>query len=476
VEGGIIVDDAGTWAHDLWHGTDSMPGLEDVLVAIFAVVGALAVGYSIFLGVMLAKAEDEGKRKQAKSRIFKALAGLFIIVILFSTMTVKDSYGETFLTRILVGTTDRNLYMLTPADFLLREVSGGQSAELSLSKNHHENGSPESFGFKLSSTTSGLTLSENRITVSAPGNYTVRFYRIIEGAKDEHLGNFTVTVSQNPPPPRPSERQPGIPPEEEDEEEEKERIGNGDNELTQNSNTDIVDAWLRSHGDNWHFDGWPWPSGFGVGRRGKEDLEYQWRGMVKKDPFSFKQLRTIDLDRWAHIVAMENRENAQWQHGPIQNPPSTGYNNAFLSQLGIASSGLKLFGRHGGFNTMTGHLTSGYYYRFPRGTSGDNVASIAQRHGGIPGLWTRRAIKAAVYGWDPIYGFSDMGTTNSSHDTGRRSARPVPHGMIHIASPPGTRQVGKTFMALNGGYGRWVSGGWVPWSDPFHGERWWPAV
>jgi len=60
------------------------------LVVIFALVAAASVGYAIFLGLQLAKAEDEGKRKQAKKRIMSTLAGLFIVVILFTTLMVWD--------------------------------------------------------------------------------------------------------------------------------------------------------------------------------------------------------------------------------------------------------------------------------------------------------------------------------------------------------------------------------------------------
>lgn len=56
--------------------------LQLYLLIVFAVVGGVAVGYAIYLGFLIAKAEDEGKRKAAKSRIFKTIIGLMIIAFL----------------------------------------------------------------------------------------------------------------------------------------------------------------------------------------------------------------------------------------------------------------------------------------------------------------------------------------------------------------------------------------------------------
>jgi hypothetical protein len=62
--------------------TELIENLQPVLIGIFAVVGSVATGYAIFLGASLAKAEDESKRQQAKSRIVKTLIGLFIVLVL----------------------------------------------------------------------------------------------------------------------------------------------------------------------------------------------------------------------------------------------------------------------------------------------------------------------------------------------------------------------------------------------------------
>jgi len=66
------------------------------LIVLFSVVGAAAVGYAIYLGILLAKAEDEGKRKEAKSRIIKTVSGLFIIVILTTTLFNPAFYNAIF--------------------------------------------------------------------------------------------------------------------------------------------------------------------------------------------------------------------------------------------------------------------------------------------------------------------------------------------------------------------------------------------
>jgi len=79
--------------------------LDDIgvfLVIVLALVGAVVVGYSIYLGFQLAKADDEGKRQKAKKRIIATLAGLFIIVILSTTL-----FNPVFYEAIFRNTTDR---------------------------------------------------------------------------------------------------------------------------------------------------------------------------------------------------------------------------------------------------------------------------------------------------------------------------------------------------------------------------------
>ena len=70
------VDDLFTW-------------LGPVLWAIMAVVGAAGVVYSVFLGVNLARAEDQSKRDEAKKRLITtiiAVAVVIVLVIFFNTL------------------------------------------------------------------------------------------------------------------------------------------------------------------------------------------------------------------------------------------------------------------------------------------------------------------------------------------------------------------------------------------------------
>lgn len=69
--------------------------LQGVLVVIFIVVGSMASAYCVYLGFMLAKADNESKRKQAKDRMIKTLASVFIIVVLFGILLSIDFFEDT---------------------------------------------------------------------------------------------------------------------------------------------------------------------------------------------------------------------------------------------------------------------------------------------------------------------------------------------------------------------------------------------
>jgi len=57
---------------------------------VFPALLAISVIWVIYIGVLLAKAKDEGARRQAKDRFVKAFAALFIIGCLYVIMiTVK---------------------------------------------------------------------------------------------------------------------------------------------------------------------------------------------------------------------------------------------------------------------------------------------------------------------------------------------------------------------------------------------------
>lgn len=56
--------------------------LYPVLYAILAVVGAAGVIYSVVLGVQLAKAEDQGKRDEAKKRLVTTIIAVAVTLVL----------------------------------------------------------------------------------------------------------------------------------------------------------------------------------------------------------------------------------------------------------------------------------------------------------------------------------------------------------------------------------------------------------
>ena len=63
--------------------------LSPILWAIMAVVGAAGIVYSVFLGVNLARAEDQSKRDEAKKRLITtiiAVAVVIVLVIFFNTL------------------------------------------------------------------------------------------------------------------------------------------------------------------------------------------------------------------------------------------------------------------------------------------------------------------------------------------------------------------------------------------------------
>ena len=67
-----------TWLNPL------MTILGDILVPILIVLATAGVIYAIYLGVMMAKAEDEGKREEAKKRIINVVIAIAIVVVLIA--------------------------------------------------------------------------------------------------------------------------------------------------------------------------------------------------------------------------------------------------------------------------------------------------------------------------------------------------------------------------------------------------------
>lgn len=56
--------------------------LDDILWPILIVVGAVGTIYAIYLGVMMAKAENAEKREEAKKRIINAVIALVVMVVI----------------------------------------------------------------------------------------------------------------------------------------------------------------------------------------------------------------------------------------------------------------------------------------------------------------------------------------------------------------------------------------------------------
>jgi hypothetical protein len=53
---------------------------------IFPILGAVAILWAVWIGIAFATAKDEQHRTQAKSRLFKALASIMIIAVLWFIM------------------------------------------------------------------------------------------------------------------------------------------------------------------------------------------------------------------------------------------------------------------------------------------------------------------------------------------------------------------------------------------------------
>lgn len=72
--------------------SDLVDDLKPILMVLFSAVAAAGIAYAVYLGFLLAKAEDQGKRKEAKSRIYKTLLGILIIAVLLATTFVDTSF------------------------------------------------------------------------------------------------------------------------------------------------------------------------------------------------------------------------------------------------------------------------------------------------------------------------------------------------------------------------------------------------
>jgi len=57
--------------------------VETITVVIIVILGALALIYAVWMAFKLARAEDDGKRKEAKNHMFWAIAGVIVAVAMF---------------------------------------------------------------------------------------------------------------------------------------------------------------------------------------------------------------------------------------------------------------------------------------------------------------------------------------------------------------------------------------------------------
>jgi hypothetical protein len=67
--------------------------IRPIMTIIFVVMMTLTVPFIMYLGFMLAKAEDEGSRKKAKKRFFNFVSGLVLIVFLTGVLYTPNIFG-----------------------------------------------------------------------------------------------------------------------------------------------------------------------------------------------------------------------------------------------------------------------------------------------------------------------------------------------------------------------------------------------
>ena len=74
----------------LYTGEEFIAELSNILVWIISIVGVLMVLYAVYIGYLFATATDEGKRRAAKSRLFKILSSVLIVYALAACLKVID--------------------------------------------------------------------------------------------------------------------------------------------------------------------------------------------------------------------------------------------------------------------------------------------------------------------------------------------------------------------------------------------------
>ena len=71
--------------------------LQKIVAPILIVIGAVGVIYAIYLGVMLAKAENAEKREEAKKRIINVLIAIAITAVLIFIMYLFSANVDWFM-------------------------------------------------------------------------------------------------------------------------------------------------------------------------------------------------------------------------------------------------------------------------------------------------------------------------------------------------------------------------------------------
>ena len=71
--------------------------IESIVGPILIVVGAIGIIYAIYLGVMLAKAENAEKREEAKKRIINVLIAIAITAVLIFIMYLFSANVDWFM-------------------------------------------------------------------------------------------------------------------------------------------------------------------------------------------------------------------------------------------------------------------------------------------------------------------------------------------------------------------------------------------
>lgn len=71
--------------------------LSDILWPILIVVAAIGTIYAIYLGVMMAKAENAEKREESKKRIINAVIALVVTVVLISLMQIFINFAPSII-------------------------------------------------------------------------------------------------------------------------------------------------------------------------------------------------------------------------------------------------------------------------------------------------------------------------------------------------------------------------------------------